>query len=123
LTALTTPTLRGVITVDFFNKYARAKDGAEAKQATNRTHALTIIGRIVKDDRFAGGSLKSEADMLAAISKQADVIREYVELWDNTDTTDPNNVTRKFEELVWTNVVIYGTLFNPDGTFKNDFLL
>lgn len=123
MTALTTPTLRGVITVDFFNKYARAKDGAEAKQATNRTHALTTIGRIVKDDRFAGGSLKSEADMLAAISKQADVIREYVELWDNTDTTDPNNVTRKFEELVWTNVVIYGTLFNPDGTFKNDFLL
>ena len=56
--------------------------------------------------------------------KYGDVTRDYLEQWDNTKTADPENVTRKFEELVWTNVAIYGACgLGKDGEFKNDFLL
>jgi hypothetical protein len=134
LTTLTGPTFKDVITVDFFNKYARAGDGAavagaqpQPKQTTTRTHALTIIARIVKDERTSNANkdlLSSQGDIGAIMSKYGNIIREYLEQWDNTETTDPDNVTRKFEELVWTNVAIYGTSeLSKDGEFKNDFLL
>ena len=87
---------------------------------------MTIIARLAKDERLAGAAeyLLSAPRDAATISKYADVIREYVEQWDNTETTDPNNVMRKFEELVWTNVAIYGTTgFRPDGEFNNNFFL
>ena len=131
LTALTK--LSDVITGDFFTKYARAGDGAtvagatpQPKQTTTRTHALTIIARLIKDDRTSDANkelVRTQGDV-TIISKYGDVIREYLEQWDNTETTDPDNVTRKFEQLVWTNVAIYGASeLGKDGEFKNDFLL
>ena len=45
-----------------------------------------------------------------------------MEQWD-TDTADAKEVTRKFEELVWTNVVIYGICgFEQGIEFNSDFL-
>ena len=134
LTALTDATFKDIITVDFFNKHARAGDGAavagatpQPKQTTTRTHALTIIARIVKDERTSDANkdlLSSQGDFGSIVSKYGNIIREYLEQWDNTETTNPDDVTRKFEELVWTNVAIYGASeLSKDGEFKNDFLL
>ena len=134
MAALTEPTFKDVINVDFFNKYAWAGDGAadadatpQPKQTPTKTHALTIIARIIQDDRTSNANkdlLNSQGDFPAIMLKYGDVIREYLNQWDDTETADPDNVKRKFEELVWTNVAIYGTAeLDKDAGFTNDFLL
>ncbi|KAF8333684.1 hypothetical protein F5887DRAFT_921889 [Amanita rubescens] len=118
-TALHETNFRDVINAEFFNKYA----GNTAALKVKPTHALTILSRVLKDERLAGAPehLSQQSDLTATVSKYADIICEYVEQWD-TETADPNNTTRKFEELVWTNVAIYGTSgFKQGAEFKNDF--
>ena len=134
MTALTGATFKDVINVDFFNQYARAGDGAavtgatpQPKQTATKTHALTIIARIIKDDRTSNANkdlLNSQGDFDGIMLKYGDIIREYLDQWDDAETADPDNVKRKFEELIWTNVAIYGTsALGKDGGFTNDFLL
>jgi hypothetical protein len=84
---------------------------------------LTIIARLLKDERLADAKyLDPDTAIPDTTSKFGHIIREYLEQWD-ADTSDAKEVTRKFEELVWTNVAIYGICgFQKDKDFKNDFL-
>jgi len=110
-----------VITAEQFDKYA-----AEATATTKPkpTHALTIVARLLKDKRVDGAKYSSPGNDLSEVyTKYGDAIREYVGQWD-TATADPQEVSRKFEELVWMNVAIYGTCgFKNGGEFNNDFFL
>jgi hypothetical protein len=115
------PDFQDMITGDLFDKYTT---GASATPKTESLHALTIIARLLKDERLADAKYSSpETDMDETYSKYGHVIREYVGLLD-TETVDPKVVSRKFEELVWMNVTIYGTSeFKQGEEFKNDFFL
>lgn len=110
-----------MITGDLFDKYTT---GASATPKSESLHALTIIARLLKDERLADAKYSNpETDLNETYSKYGHVIREYVGLLD-TETADPKVLSRKFEELVWMNVTIYGTSeFKQGGEFKNDFFL
>ncbi|KAF8332470.1 hypothetical protein F5887DRAFT_996977 [Amanita rubescens] len=118
-TALHGSDFQNVVTAEQFDKYA-----AEATATTKPkpTHALTIVARLIKDKRVDDAKyLSPESDLREVYKKYGDVIREYVGKWD-TATADPQEVSRKFEELVWMNVAIYGTCgFKKGGEFNNDF--
>ena len=90
--ALHETNFQDVITAEFFNKYA----GNTAAPKVKPTHALTILSRVLKDERLAGAPeyLSQQSDVTATVSKYANVIREYVEQWD-TETADPNNISKK----------------------------
>ncbi|KAM6493037.1 Protein of unknown function (DUF4243) domain containing protein [Amanita muscaria] len=141
LTALSPSAFRNTITPELFDKAgvkgltgtsaqlakeldiastAKPTTGIEAKS----THALTIVARILKDARFAEAKNIDPANAFTETrEKFGDLIREYVEQWD-ADTSDPKEVTRKHEELVWTSVVLYGVVgLHKENEFKADFLL
>lgn len=120
-TAVHEPNFQGIITSDLFDKFITS-DSAPPK--TEPLHALTIVARLLKDDRVADAKfLSPEADINEIYSKYGHIIREYVDLFD-TDTVDPKVVSRKYEELIWMNVTIYGTSdFKQGEEFKNDFYL
>jgi hypothetical protein len=63
----------------------------------------TIIARILKDENI-GDTIYLGSQRAKAYLKYADVIRKYVDQW-GAETADPKAVSRKFEELVWMNVV------------------
>ena len=118
LTALHKPHFHGVITAELFDKYTR--DAAATKKRS--THALTIIARILKDEDI-GDTVYLGSQRAKAYLKYANVIRKYVDQW-GAETADPKAVSRKFEELVWMNVAIYGTCgFNQGQEFKNEVFL
>ena len=107
-----------MITAELFDKYTRE---AAATQEPS-THALTIIARILKDENIEDTKYLG-SQRIKVYSKYADVIRKYVDQWD-VETADPKVVSRKFEELVWMNVAIYGTCgFKEGQEFKNEFFL
>lgn len=120
-TAVHEPNFKGMITGDLFEKFIT---GASATPKTESLHALTIIARVLKDERLADAKYSSPVtDMNETYSKYGHVIREYVDLFD-TETVDPTVVSRKFEELMWMNVTIYATSeFKQGEEFKNDFYL
>lgn len=97
---------------------ASSKPRADVKP----THALTIIARLFKDKRLADAKYLDPSTALGDTrARFGHIIREHIEQWD-TDTADAKEVTRKFEELVWTNVVIYGICgFERGNEFNNDF--
>jgi len=69
---------------------------------------------------------KSEqgANFYARVSQtHGDLILKYADQW-SLDTSDPKNLERKIEELIWMNAVIYsvGGWSKADG-FKADFFL
>ncbi|KAM6493036.1 Protein of unknown function (DUF4243) domain containing protein [Amanita muscaria] len=108
LTAASPVGLENMITLELFDK-AGVK-GLTAITSTAKpktgipTHALTI------DARFTDAKYINPGDFLTdARDKFGDLIREYVDQWD-ADTSDPKGVTRKYEELVWTSVVLYGVV-------------
>ncbi len=110
-----------MITAEEFDKYA-----AEATATTKpkAMHALTIVARLLKDKRVDDAKyITPGSDFTEVYTKYGDVIREYVGQWD-TATAHPQEVSRKFEELVWMNVAIYGTCgFKKGGEFNNDFFM
>jgi hypothetical protein len=118
LTALHKPHFHGVITAELFDKYTRETAATQERS----THALTIIARILKDEDIEDTKYLG-SQRIKVYSKYADVIRKYVDQWD-VETADPKVVSRKFEELVWMNVAIYGTCgFKEGQEFKNEFFL
>ncbi|PFH49623.1 hypothetical protein AMATHDRAFT_62722 [Amanita thiersii Skay4041] len=139
-TALHAPCLQNVITSEFFSKYGHDGDTALASLAKKlditaaskptggkkRTHALTIIARLLKDHRTAQVKQfdgRQPGIIYVVRDKLGDVIAKYVEEW-VLDTWDPKEVERKYEELVWANVVIYGVGgWEAGSDFNADFSL
>ncbi|KAG6863736.1 hypothetical protein C0991_003623, partial [Blastosporella zonata] len=69
-------------------------------------HAFTILARILKDTRF--DSINNESTIriyTQVVEKHSDAINEYVGQW-TYDSSNPEEVERKIEELVWTNEVL-----------------
>jgi hypothetical protein len=75
---------------------------------SKNTHALTILARILKDPRFEHmEGIEDEQLYRTTVATHGDAIRKYASEW-SYDHSDPKEVERKIEELVWMNVIIYG---------------
>ncbi|KAF5375845.1 hypothetical protein D9615_008239 [Tricholomella constricta] len=93
--------------------------------AQGNTHALTIISRIANDARFdAVPRVELYYDIFSSTTaKYSEAINAYVRAW-SYDRTDPGEVERKIEELVWANTVIYAVGGWTEGeAFNADFFL
>ena len=87
--------------------------------AKTGTHAFTVLARILADPRL---ELERPKNPLLinklVLDKAGDAIREYVDQWDLSG----DNLDKKLEELLWTNVLIYGVGGSEKtGNFNADF--
>ncbi|KAG6828244.1 hypothetical protein H0H92_008678 [Tricholoma furcatifolium] len=95
------------------------------KPAQDNTHALTILGRILKDTRFDGVRAEENyAVLYSNITSQSELvnaINEYVRSW-SYDQSKPHEVERKIEELVYANTMIYAVAgWSKGEPFNDDF--
>lgn len=78
--------------------------------ASTDTHAFTILARIL-DNPELGNIVNKEGPgivmYLDTIEKHGDTLMKHVKDW-HLDASNPQAVLRKIEELVWTNVLMYG---------------
>jgi Questin oxidase-like len=82
------------------------------------------MARMLKDPNLKIKKSEQEEILYAGVSKtHGDLILKYAEQW-TLDTSDPKNLERKIEELVWMNTIIYsiGGWSKADG-FNADFFL
>jgi hypothetical protein len=95
----------------------------EAKKAQpKQAHALDIIARILKDPRLAAKEKVPDHEMYSfTMEKHGQVLANYASEW-SVNISDPGEVERKIEELVWTNCIIYGIGGWTEGEdFNADF--
>ena len=94
--------------------------GVDVEDAKAGTHAFTILARILSDPRLDIGKPREGLSFYKhALDKTGDTIREYVDQWDLT-----GDLGKKLEELLWTNVLIYGVGGSEKcGNFNADFFL
>ena len=86
--------------------------------AKTSTHAFTILAKILKDPRLKLEPKEEHELYEKALDKSGDVIREYVDQWALT-----GDLQQKLEELLWTNVLMYGVGGSEkSGDFKADFV-
>lgn len=88
------------------------------ENAKTGTHAFTILARILADPRLKLEKPKDESLIYTNVLEyNGDAIREYVDQWDLT-----GDIQKKLEELLWTNVLIYGVGGSEkSGDFNADF--
>ena len=99
---------------------SRLAQGVHLDDAKTGTHAFTILARILADPRFDLGKPEGERSLYtAALHETGDAVRELVDQWDLTGDFHKN-----LEELLWTNVLIYGVGGSEkSGDFNADFFL
>ncbi|CCO35038.1 hypothetical protein BN14_09151 [Rhizoctonia solani AG-1 IB] len=89
------------------------------------THALTILARILEDDRLAAGKTcthDSTAKFTDTVNSVGDIIREYASLWKVGE--DEKEIQERVEELAWLVAVMFGMGgWKKDIKFKADFFL
>jgi hypothetical protein len=89
------------------------------------THALTILARILEDDRLAAGKTcthDSTAKFTDTVNSVGDIIREYASLWKVGE--DEKEIQERVEELAWLVAVMFGMGgWKKDKNFKADFFL
>ncbi|KAF8804077.1 hypothetical protein BYT27DRAFT_7107925 [Phlegmacium glaucopus] len=97
---------------------SRFAQGVDMENAKTGTHAFTILGRILADPRLDLEKPRDEGMIYTnVLDKAADVLREYVDQWNPT-----GDLQKKLEELLWTNVLIYGVCGSEgNGNFNADF--
>ena len=96
-----------------------AEKGVYVDDTKTGTHAFTILARILADPRFEMERPK-EAILInkLVLDKAGDAIREHVDQWDLSG----DDLDKKLEELLWTNVLIYGVGGSEkSGDFNADF--
>ena len=100
--------------------FPRLAQGVHLDDAKTGTHAFTILARILADPRFDLGKPKGGASLYTvALHKTGDAVRELVDQWDLT-----GDLHEKLEQLLWTNVLIYGVGGSEkSGNFNADFFL
>jgi hypothetical protein len=98
---------------------SRFAQGVLLEDTKTGTHAFTILARILADPGLEIERPKEVALSYAdALHKTGDAVREYVDQWDLT-----GDLQKKLEELLWTNVLIYGVGGSEKGgNFNADFL-
>lgn len=91
---------------------SRLAQGVRLDDAKTGTHAFTILARILADPRFDLGKPEGQPSLFTvALHKTGDAVRELVDQWDLT-----GDLHKKLEQLLWTNVLIYGV----GGSEKSD---
>ena len=97
---------------------SRFANGVHVENAKTGTHAFTILARILADPRLKLEKPKDESLIYTNVLEyNGDAIREYVDQWDLT-----GDIQKKLEELLWTNVLIYGVGGSEkSGDFNADF--
>ncbi|CAE6468221.1 unnamed protein product [Rhizoctonia solani] len=89
------------------------------------THALTILARILEDDRLAAGKTckqDSTAKFTDTVNSAGDIIREYASLWKVSE--DEKEIQERVEELAWLVALMFGMGgWKKDQKFKADFFL
>ncbi|KAG6844980.1 hypothetical protein H0H87_001923 [Tephrocybe sp. NHM501043] len=93
-----------------------------ATSSPKNVHAFTILARILKDARFAGANNYANINIFTqVIEKHGEALHNYVNHW-SYDSSNPEEAERKIEELVWTNIVIYGIGgWSKNKDFNADF--
>lgn len=97
-------------------------------------HALELLAKLANDPSFAPtavgvqdskeGELPLESILQAAGPRFFEIVSEWT-----VNDADESEVYGKIEELIWTNVIIYGVAgwggrqTSPDGRFNADFFL
>ena len=71
------------------------------RRSVKNTHALTVLSRVQKDSQFDNKGIVDNSEA------HHEAIRKYASEW-SYNSSDPKEVERKIEELVWMNTVIYG---------------
>ncbi|OCH85388.1 hypothetical protein OBBRIDRAFT_798236 [Obba rivulosa] len=108
----------------------------KAAQTATGVHALTIVARILHDDRFSSKSIGlpipndegGEEALNKVVKAVGDVLVSWADAW-TVDGTSAEEVESKIEELIWTNVVLYGVggwsgrNRSKTGKFNADFPL
>ena len=96
---------------------SRFAQGVHLDDTKTGTHAFTILGKILRDSRFEPKLGDESAIYSETLDKHGDAVREYVDQWDLT-----GDLGKKLEELLWTNVLIYGVGGSEkSGNFNADF--
>jgi len=96
---------------------------ATVRPSQGNTHAFTILARILKDPRFdAIPSADNYQVIYTNVEREhGGAIAEYVQAW-SFDRSDPKEVERKIDELVWVNAMIYGIAgWSKGEDFNSDF--
>ena len=99
---------------------SRRAQGIHLDDAKTGTHAFTVLARILADPRFDLGRPEGEGSLFTvALHKTGDAVRKLVDQWDLT-----GDLHKNLEELLWTNVLIYGVGGSEkSGDFNADFYL
>jgi len=86
------------------------------------THAFTVLARILKDPQFDGIERVPDMDIYPMVMERySGAIRKYAGEW-SYDSSNPKEVERKIEELVWANTVVFGIGgWSKDEEFDPDF--
>jgi len=97
---------------------SRFAQGVHVENVKTGTHAFTILGRILADPRLEVEIPKDELmTYIYTLAKTGDVVRDYVDQWNLT-----GDLLKNLEELLWTNVLIYGVGGSEkSGDFNADF--
>ena len=86
-------------------------------------HAFDIVAHILKDD---GLSHTAHADFVEQfgeiIAQYSPFIKEHAEKW-TVDLTQPGEIERKVEELIWLSSLLYGAGGLAPNGFQSDFFL
>lgn len=84
-------------------------------QTPHDIHALTVLGRVAKDDTFLPANMclpvpddENERSVNRVVRIAGEKIAEHAEAWMKSVVPDKNVLKKKFEEVAWMNAVIYG---------------
>ena len=104
---------------ELVSQFAQAVRLDDAKSASaSGIHAFTILARILADPHFELEKPPDEHSIYpSALHEVGEAVRELVDQWDLT-----GDLYKKLEELLWTNVLMYGVGGSEkSGDFNADF--
>ncbi|KAF4583951.1 hypothetical protein EYR40_002449 [Pleurotus pulmonarius] len=88
---------------------------------TPGVHAFTILARLLKDPRFDTRKLGKSGDFRYVVDNLSEPLLKVLDDW-IVDTSDPNAVEKKIEEIILTNVLLYALPGWKEGqVFKANF--
>lgn len=94
---------------------------ASQHKGLKKTHAFTILAKIMEDPRFS--PTKYTNDFHGLLTAHGASIWRYAEQW-TIDLSQPGEIDRKMEECIWTNTIIYAIGgWNKEKGFTANFFL
>ncbi|EIN04426.1 hypothetical protein PUNSTDRAFT_108165 [Punctularia strigosozonata HHB-11173 SS5] len=92
--------------------------------SASKTHALTILARVLKDPLFSPRRPRDLAESAADVLNDEDRVSKILAYTDEWLGGAEGHIEEKLEEIAWTNVLIYGVGgFTKGKDFNADFFL